>query len=430
MGFFDAINSAGEWVEDAAEESVEWLGDRTEDGLRWSGDRVSDLGWDSGGEALHEAADEVASFTGAELNERELGQTEDPKELIRGEPSAIVDKSTTLTEMGEGIGSTGEALAAIKVNDWAGDGAEAFEAVYSQQPGLWSEAATAFESASGAYETFAGVLKAQQGKARQAIAKWKQAEKLEKMHAAKSSEDKASSTLDEKAAALKEEAQQILRAARIERDNAAGVASGELAAAAATAPQEPPFLTRMAQNVQDLQAVGTQWGLSFVEGATTAVSGTVAFIRSVNPTDTYNLTHPAEYMSSMSDLGTGIVSAAADPGAVVDAMVNEAKEDPFKFLGSLAPDAALAAMTGGGSVPLRAVRTLEKVSDLAPTNRPSTGGGTPSTGGTPAPRPDTPGTPNNPGARPDSPTPTNTDTSTGADQPRPAGPDNGPGPSP
>lgn len=393
MGFLDSLNeridAAADWTGEKLEEGTEWVGDRTEDGLRWGGDQLTEAGWDGGGEAMHEAADGVANVTGAELDERELGQTEDPKELIRGEPSAIESKSTTLSEMSTSIGNTGEALAAIKVNDWAGDGADAFNAVYSTQPGLWAEASSAFSTASSAYKTYSGQLKAAQKKAGDAIDEWKKGERYRDRYNALSSEEKSKSTLDTKAKDAFEAAKEILRGARADRDNAVGVASGELDSAAATAPKEPPFLTKMGQNVSDFMSMGDQAMTSFTEGLVTGTTGMVAFVRSVNPTDSYNRTHPAEYMSRMSDMGTGLVQAAADPGAVVDAMWTEFKEDPFKAFGAAVPEALVGLGTGGaGTAAARSANITRKLADIGTPPR-----GTPDAPTTPRPNPTSTSTP-------------------------------------
>ncbi|MDI9941765.1 hypothetical protein QM806_41325, partial [Rhodococcus sp. IEGM 1351] len=61
----------------------------------------------------------------------------------------------------------------------------------------------------------------------------------------------------------------------------------------------------------------------FYSGLLTGLSGIVQIVRQINPTDTYNMTHPADYQAGLSNLATGSVVAAADPGTMVSTMVSD-----------------------------------------------------------------------------------------------------------
>lgn len=365
MGILDKINDAGEWVEDKVEEGVEWAGNTAEDGLRWSADVAEDLGSDGARDFLNDAATDVASATGAEVNELELGQTEDPKALIVGEPTTIREKSSKISDLGVSLSDTGAALGAISVANWQGEGAEEFQALWAKEPGIWDDAGSAFSDASSAMDILADEVEKAQDKAQTAIDKWRRAEEMEDKYNALSDEEKESSTLDVEAADLKREAQETLSDGRRARDSAVGVFQGEMDAAAAAAPEEPSFLDRMNANALDLDSMIEQNALSFVDGFVTAGSGTIAFVRSVNPADSYNRSHPYEYVSRMSDLGTGLVTVAADPGAAVDAMWQSIKEDPAKAAGGAAFDILTAVGTGGAGAGVKAVRGTKQLSDLA-----------------------------------------------------------------
>lgn len=145
----------------------------------------------------------------------------------------------------------------------------------------------------------------------------------------------------------------------------AGQVSGALAGATASAPTEPPFTERWMNNLGDATE-GTHLGVAnFYSGLLTGLSGIVQFVRQVNPSDTYNMTHPAEYKAGLSNLATGIVIAAADPGTVVSTMVGDIRKNPLEFAGSLTGDALLTAATGGAGAGVAGARTAVRVLDTA-----------------------------------------------------------------
>ncbi|MER5363455.1 hypothetical protein, partial [Streptomyces sp. NPDC002785] len=51
----------------------------------------------------------------------------------------------------------------------------------------------------------------------------------------------------------------------------------------------------------------------FGGGIVKGTAGLLNFVRSVNPTDPYNLTHPAEYYKGVNMTLAGLVSSAANP---------------------------------------------------------------------------------------------------------------------
>ncbi|WP_244461338.1 DUF6531 domain-containing protein [Rhodococcus sp. ZPP] len=165
--------------------------------------------------------------------------------------------------------------------------------------------------------------------------------------------------------ALREEARDILRGARAERDGVAGQVSGALDAATASAPAEPPFTQRWMNNATDAMD-GTHLAIAnFYSGLGTGLTGIAQFVRQVNPYETYNTTHPAEYRASMSNLATGLVVAAADPGAMVSGVVSDIRKNPFEFAGSLTGDALLTAATGGAGAGVAGARTAVRLVDEA-----------------------------------------------------------------
>ncbi|WP_257226091.1 putative T7SS-secreted protein [Rhodococcus opacus] len=212
-------------------------------------------------------------------------------------------------------------------------------------------------------------VEAAQARAADAVARWKQAEAEERAtksaYNALTGEQQADHPLVDTWTAMREEAREILRGARADRDGVAGQVSGALTSATATAPTEPPFTERWMNNLTDATD-GVHLGVAnFYSGLLTGLSGIVQFVRQINPTDTYNMTHPAEYQAGLSNLATGIVVAAADPGTMVSTMVSDIRKNPLEFAGSLTGDAVLTAATGGAGAGVAGARTAVRVLDTA-----------------------------------------------------------------
>lgn len=350
-----ALDDAGDFLTDAAESGAEALGQAVDSGLDAAARLARGAGADTIADALTGLGDRVADLTGGAVDELELGQTDEPRELVRGDPSVISEATAVLTELASGIAEVGGSLATIDAAGWTGSAADAFDAVYDQQPALWRAASDAMTTAGDCLTAWAHTVAAAQAKAADAVALWKDAELAQ-----------ASTDADAGAAAAKAAATEILRGARAERDGVAGQIASRLAAATESAPTEPPFTDRLLADVSDLHGAAEMAKANFTSGLVTSVSGIVGFVRQVNPTDSYNLSHPAEYAEAMSALTAGLFVAASDPGAVVTGMLTDLRDKPFEVAGSFAGDALLTAATGGvGGAGVAAARGAERVADVA-----------------------------------------------------------------
>ncbi len=58
-------------------------------------------------------------------------------------------------------------------------------------------------------------------------------------------------------------------------------------------------------------------------GIIKGTAGILNFVRSINPTDPYNITHPAEYATSLNSLAAGLVVAANDPVGTGKQMISD-----------------------------------------------------------------------------------------------------------
>ncbi|MGY2112952.1 putative T7SS-secreted protein [Nocardia gipuzkoensis] len=367
MGLGDFLDDIGDAIEKGVEDGIEGLGQLADSTLDALGDGADAIGLDSLGEGLDDLGDDIASATGGEVDERELGETDDPKELIRGEPAEIGSTAETLRKMAAAIDSTGQALRKIDAAEWVGQGADAFNEVYDKQPKLWFDGADAMTAAADAMNAWHNEVKTAQAKAADAIEQWKAADAEERRQKtwwnSLSGEQQAQTPLVDTWTSMRNAARDVLRGARNQRDNGASIAVSAFAAATEKAPKEPPFTERWIANLSDLGGVLEHGRLNFMAGLYTSLTGLVQFVRRVNPTDIYNLTHPAEYAAGLSDLGTGLVVAVADPGATVSAILSDARRNPFEFAGALTGDLLVTVATGGGGSAKLGVSALKRVAD-------------------------------------------------------------------
>lgn len=81
MSIFDA---AGDATLGALESGAEAVGQAVDGALDWVADGARAIGADTLGDLVDDLGDRAASVTGGQVDERELGETDNPRELIRG----------------------------------------------------------------------------------------------------------------------------------------------------------------------------------------------------------------------------------------------------------------------------------------------------------------------------------------------------------
>ncbi|MGW4028851.1 putative T7SS-secreted protein [Streptomyces sp. NPDC004838] len=388
MGFGDFISDVTpDVIEDAVEDGVEWVGDRVEDAGNWTADRLEDVGWESGADWVREQSRSVANRLGAEVDEMDLGQTEDKTKLIYGSASEINSTAKRLRAFQSAFDDTGDGLKGLDSADLKGAAADALRTAVGTQPPQWYRAADACSKAVGALEAFADTVTWAQGQAQTAIDKWKEgvraSERAADAHREKvddyngavdrynaqpaDTRDPASlpprpaATFDDPGKMLMKEAQDILADARTQRNSAAETARTAVRAARDMAPRKPSYTEQVGDGFQEMRIMGDHFGGGIVKGT----AGLLNFVRSVNPLDPYNITHPAEYATSLNNLAAGLVLAANDPIGTGTEMVKDFMKDPAEGFGRLIPDLALTVATGGGGAAVKGVRIAADMADAA-----------------------------------------------------------------
>ncbi|GDY32629.1 hypothetical protein GTS_42620 [Gandjariella thermophila] len=322
----------------------------------------------------------MADHLGAQVGERQLGETDDPKELVHGDVGAIDQTAGHLTRFAAAFGETARGLAAIDTAHWDGQAAEAFRAKYQPHPKQWADAEEACAKAAGAWQNYAHTVTWAQGQAAEAIHLYQQGKR-----ASEQARDTYNRQVDEynahvrsynaavsagqnpgpqpqhpgtftdpgvadmrQARQILADARQILADARRQRDSAAEQARQTMAAATSLAPLEPSFSQRMLDDAADLWQGGMVEQEHLLGGVAKGVGGIAKFARSLNPLDPYNLTHPAAFVDGLSTTAAGLLHATSHPTELVKGLVGTGwSTDPAEAFGKLLPNIALAAVTDG-----------------------------------------------------------------------------------
>jgi RHS repeat-associated protein len=373
-------------VEDAVEDGTEWLGDRVEDAGDWTADRLEDVGWESGADWVREQSRSLANRMGAEVDEMDLGQTEDKTKLIYGSPDKLRTTASHLRDLQTSFDLVGEGLKGLDSSAIKGEAADAFRETVSIEPPKWFKGADAFGKAADALASFALTVEWAQRQAQTAIDKWKAGTKASSealdahnkkvddynsaadRYNAQPEDQRDPSSLPPKPGAFSdpgkaqmEEAQEILAEARKQRNAAADTARTAVQAARDAAPPKPSYAEQAMDGLEELQVMQTHFGAGIVKGT----AGLVTFVRGINPTDPYNITHPAEYLTNLNNLASGLVLVANDPWGAGKQMLDNFMKDPAEGFGRLVPDLLLTAATGGAGAGVKGVRVAAEAADLA-----------------------------------------------------------------
>ncbi|MET9801630.1 putative T7SS-secreted protein [Streptomyces sp. NPDC006368] len=367
-----------DFIEDAGEDLVEGAGDLVE----WAGDKTADLaeevGWDSGADWIRDKSRSVANSMGADVAELELDQTEDPKKIIYGSVATLRANAKHLGDLRTNFDKVGKGIKGLDSSAIKGEAANAFSEAIAQEPPKWFKAADAFEKAQSALTRFAETVEWAQGRAQEAIDDYKAAKKasedaraaynkkVDEYNAAlKAGQDdlppRPSGFTDPGEAGVKAAYDKVIEA-RKQRNEAAERARSALAAARDAAPPKPSYAEQVGDGFEAMTIDATH----LVGGVVKGTAGLVNFVRSVNPMDPYNLTHPAEYMMSLNSTAAGLVNAVNDPVGTAKNMVDAFMKDPAEGVGKLIPE--LLGTKGLGA--LKKAATVGKYADdLKPPGR-------------------------------------------------------------
>ncbi|WP_327070884.1 putative T7SS-secreted protein [Kitasatospora sp. NBC_01302] len=371
MGFLDDVGDA---LEGLYKDGKKQVGKAIDHKAHEVGGMLDFVGLHGAAKTVDGWGDSVADDLGAQIGEKQLGQSEDPKDLVHGDAKALTDTAAHLRRFHDAFQETGSGLQALDSSHWQGQAADAFRARFAPHPALWLTAADACAAAATALDAFAQSLTWAQDQAQQAIDAYNAAKKAHQQaqdayNASVTSYNTAVKTWNKAAAQPNPNpgppptdpgefhdpstdqlthAQDLLRAARAGRDTAADNAASALKAATATAPTTPSFTQRMKLDSMDLAEGGMMGDAHLYGGILKGGADIVNFGRGLNPMDVYNVTHPATYLDHVNQVAAGLVHADMHPTDVVKSLVGSGwGSDPFEAGGKLITNIAFGALTDG-----------------------------------------------------------------------------------
>ncbi len=336
MGWFDDL---GDDIENVWKDGEKAVGGAIDDAAHSVGDVLNSVGLQSVGKWLDHVGDIVADRLGATPEEMNLGETDNPADLVHGDPGAIDGVIDKLKAFATAFTETSTALQRIDTTSWTGAAADAFHAKYHQHPAKWANAADAMTDAATALSNYVSTLRWAQSQAGLAIHQY------DDMKAA-ADRKSTESVVTEMAAT----ASGTLSNARTQRNSAAATAAAAIDQATELAPAKPSFTHRMLDDAGDYAEFSALFVGHVVGGLASGLGDVVKLARSVNPTEPYNLTHPSEWMQSVSGLAAGLTDVGTHPLHLVHGLIgNGWGSDPGDAAGNLVAQILPAAFTGGGS---------------------------------------------------------------------------------
>ncbi|MEY9950482.1 putative T7SS-secreted protein [Kitasatospora sp. GAS1066B] len=381
MGILDDV---GDGLEGLYQDGKKQVGKVVDQNAHMVGGMLDFVGLHGAANTVDNWGDSVADSLGAQVGEKQLGQSDDPKDLVHGDAKALSEAADHLRTFHDAFEETGSGLRAMDSSHWQGQAADAFRTRFAPHPGQWLTAADACAAAAQALDGFSHTVTWAQGQAQQAIDAYNAARKAHQQaqdaynasvdsfnKAAKAWNDAARSNPDpgpkptdpgdfhDPSTGQLAHAQDLLREARAQRDAAAGSAAKALQTATATAPTEPSFTQRMKLDSIDA-AEGGMVGVTHVYGGIAkGAADIVDFGRGLNPMDPYNATHPATYLDHVNQVAVGLVHAEMHPTDVVKSLVGSGwGSDPAEAGGKLFLNAVFGAATGGSGEAATAAETV------------------------------------------------------------------------
>ncbi|MGW2344539.1 putative T7SS-secreted protein [Streptomyces sp. NPDC001661] len=361
MGIGGYIDKAADGLEGAVGSAKETVGGAVEWGTGKVADGLDHVGLDGTAENVRDGGESLANRLGAEVDERSLGESDDPKELLHGSPDKIESTASHLRDFFSAFENVGQGMRGLDSGDWQGKAADAFREKFDVQPKAWLTAADACESAAKALESYADTVRWAQNQALEAIEKWRAAEQASKravdsynarIDAYNSDVSTYNSALEQGGTPGAEPvkpgpftdpgkegraaAEHLLAEARRQRDDAGRDAQRLVAAALETAPKKPDFVGRLKANGEDLIVANTLSATHMAGGVVKSLTDTAKLARTFNPIDPYNLTHPAQVAAQQQMVLAGLTNLAAHPEQLPRSIVGSGwKSDPSEAGGVL-----------------------------------------------------------------------------------------------
>ncbi|MFG2284554.1 putative T7SS-secreted protein [Streptomyces sp. NPDC048595] len=370
----DGLNAIGEGASKFTNAVERGAGELVEHGSDLAGDALETVGLDDAGHAVRSAGAKAAGALGAHVDERQLGESEDPKELIHGDVAKINETVSHLKDFSAAFDRVAEGMRKIGSHQhWSGKAADAFREKFDMHPKQWMHAADACDDAYKALKSYAETVSWAQGKAADAIDKYRDATEATRrsLDAYKAKLDTYNAQVDlyntaideghnpgnqpqkpgeyaDPGAEGREAAQDMLKSARNQRNEAAERARNAIKGALAHAPEKPAFTDLAGAALKDGGEAFVLQNAHMVGGALKAGAETIKLARTVNPLDPYNITHPWKFANNAGTTLMGLAQAPLHPIDTAKGMLGSGwGSDPGDAFGALIVNAIGGKGAGG-----------------------------------------------------------------------------------
>ncbi|MFD8546678.1 putative T7SS-secreted protein [Streptomyces sp. NPDC059649] len=383
--FGDAIDAVGEGASKVTGAIERGAGELVEEGSELTGDALETVGLDDAAHAVRSGGAKLAGALGAHVDERQLGETDDPKELIHGDPGKIAETASHLKDFSAAFDRVANGMRKLGSGQhWSGKAADAFREAFDMHPKQWMHAADACGDASKALASYMETVIWAQGKAADAIEKYHNAQEATRrsFEAYKARVEKYNAQADAYNAAVdqgqdpgpmpqeptvesdpgaegREAAEDMLKSARSQRNEAAERARNAIKAALAHAPEKPALTQLAGAALKDGSQAFVLEHLHMAGGALKAGADTLKLGRKINPLDPYNVTHPFQFMDNTAMTLMGLAQAPLHPVETAKGMLGSGwGSDPGDAWGSMWVN--ILGGKGGGGLAKGAVRAGAK----------------------------------------------------------------------
>ncbi|WP_275463683.1 putative T7SS-secreted protein [Streptomyces noursei] len=355
----DGVGELTDAVESGAGQVVEFGADKLGDGLEM-------VGADGAADKVRSGGDKLAGALGAHVDERQLGETEDPKQLIHGDVEKLDETVSHLKDFAAAFNRVADGMRKLGSGQhWSGQAADAFREAFEMHPKQWMHAADACDDAYKALQGYAETVSWAQGQASSAIEKYRRAQQDREnaLHAWKAKVDAYVAQGQRYEAAVaqgqdagpqptspgdfvdpgtegREAAQDMIKNARSQRNEAAERARNALKGALAHAPDKPQFTDLAGAGLKDGAQAFAIEHMHLAGGVAKAGIETLNLARKVNPLDPYNIAHPFQFASNVSTTLLGLAQAPLHPVEMAKGVLGSGwGSDPAEaygtFLGNL-----------------------------------------------------------------------------------------------
>lgn len=190
----------------------------------------------------------------------ELGDTQDPRALIPGDPAEVQKTADTLRGYGTVLVEAGDGLRRIDDGGWTGKAAEAFHDFFEGHPQEWIRTGEGFTEAAVALDVYRHILEWAQRQAGEAIHLWNEAQAATEQARGRYDQEAADRERNgapppgpfvDPGAEKRAQAESMLKSARQQLHNAGEEARAKLAAAKEDLVEGRSWLGQLWHNVSD-----------------------------------------------------------------------------------------------------------------------------------------------------------------------------------